>query len=247
MNKNNKKTKVSRSTTSNYEQNTPELNYNNEFILLNKWFRPTQKQSQLIDKINKNDLIFVKGCAGTGKTMTVCFQAITMLWDKKIDKIILTKPIKESGESIGFLPGSIEEKINPYMQSYLECFHKLIGKPATDKLIQNKIIELKPVTYLRGITMENSLIVCDEAQNMEYEALILYITRLGKNSKMIIAGDVGQADISKAKVVFQTFIDLFIDIQGIAQHEFNREDIMRNKLLIDIVDRYEQWKELNQK
>jgi len=203
----------------------------------------TDHQVKLFKTIRNNTITFVQGPAGSAKTFTACYTALWLLTDRKIDKIILVKPIQESGgERLGFLPGDMDEKVRPYLESFYTNFEKIIGKASVDFLLSTEEIEFKPLAYMRGAGYDNALIFIDEAQNMDYKAIALAITRLGKDSKMIIAGDISQYDIKKNDVALPNFIKLIEDVDGVANFEFTRDDIMRNKMLIEITDRYEKWK-----
>jgi phosphate starvation-inducible PhoH-like protein len=208
-------------------------------------FRLTESQQVMLEKILNNKITTVTGPAGSAKTFVSCYAALQLLSENKIKKIILTKPIKEAGESLGFLPGSIEDKINPYMESFIVVMNKLIGDEAVKMLIQHEVIEMKPLAYLRGVTLENSLMMMDESQNCDFRTMMLYVTRLGKGTKMILAGDVSQYDIERKKVKFPDFIKMLDGIKGVVSHEFFRDDIVRDKILIEITDRYEEYRKLN--
>jgi len=203
----------------------------------------TEHQVKLFKTIRNNTITFVQGPAGTAKTFTACYTALWLLTEKKIDKIILVKPIQESGsEKLGFLPGDKDDKVEPYLESFYNNFEKIIGKSAINFMLDTGEIEFKPLAYMRGATFDNAMIFIDEAQNMDYKAITLAITRLGFESKMVIAGDISQYDIKKNSVAMPTFIKLIEDIEGVANFTFTKEDIMRNKMLIEITDRYEKWK-----
>jgi phosphate starvation-inducible PhoH-like protein len=203
----------------------------------------TDHQVKLFKTIRNNTITFVQGPAGSAKTFTACYTALWLLTDRKIDKIILVKPIQESGgERLGFLPGDMDEKVKPYLESFYTNFEKIVGKSSVDFLLSTEEIEFKPLAYMRGAGYDNALIFIDEAQNMDYKAIALAITRLGKDSKMIIAGDISQYDIKKNDVALPNFIKLIEDVDGVANFEFTRNDIMRNKMLVEITDRYEKWK-----
>lgn len=203
------------------------------------------KENQLTyaKKIESNTITLVFGPAGTSKTFTACYTLLKLLFQEKIDRIIFTKPIKESGESLGFLPGDIDQKLQPYVESFLYTCKEMIGEDNVNFLVESKYIELRPLAYLRGLTFNRSAMFMDEAQNSLFNQLILYITRIGEGSKVILAGDVSQRDIEKKQVVFPEFIDMIRTVSSVAVHEFKKEDIIRNPILIEITERYEQWKE----
>lgn len=206
----------------------------------------TPRQLELYKGIRHNTLTVCQGPAGTSKTFTACYTALALLADKKIDHIILTKPIQESGENLGFLPGTKEEKIDPYMKSYFSNFEKIIGKASFQWMMSCGDIIVEPLAYMRGTTYDNSIMLLDEAQNCTMTQLMLWITRLGSDSKAIMMGDVSQYDIKKRDSKFLEFIDIISDVEQVHSFKFNAEDIVRNKFLIDIVNKYEDWKSRNE-
>lgn len=206
-----------------------------------------QNQKKYVDKILHNDITFCQGPAGTSKTFTACYAALSLLADKKIDNIILCKPIQEAGEKLGFLPGDVQEKINPYMESYLSNMNKIIGTETAQRLVDAGIIQFKPLAFMRGDTYDNSLMILDEAQNSTFKQIMLFVTRMGKDSKVIITGDVSQYDIAKQNIGLESFIGLMEGIKGIASHKFTDKDIVRAKILQQVVKRYDKWKLDNDK
>lgn len=210
--------------------------------LVSRGIELSPKQNELYKGIRNNTLTICQGPAGTSKTFTACYTALSLLADKKIDQIILTKPIQESGESLGFLPGTIEDKVDPYMKSYFSNFEKIIGKASFEWLKSTGQIIVEPLAYMRGTTYDRSVMLLDEAQNCTMTQLMLWVTRLGFESKAILMGDVSQYDIKKRDSKFLEFIQLIDGVQQVNNFRFGVEDIVRNKFLIDIVDRYEKWK-----
>lgn len=202
----------------------------------------TDKQNELYKTIRNSTFTIVQGPAGTSKTYTACYAALGLLADGKVEKIIITKPIVEAGESLGYLPGSLEDKVGPYMKSYINTFEKIIGKFLTETLIHNKIIEVNLLAYMRGDTFDNSIMILDESQNTIMSQLMLWSTRLGNNSKAVMLGDVSQYDVKKRDAKFLNFIELCDGMSGVSSFKFEREDIVRNKFLIELTDRYEKWK-----
>jgi len=201
-----------------------------------------QNQKKYVDKIIHNDITFCQGPAGTSKTFTACYAALTLLAEKKISNIILCKPIQEAGEKLGFLPGDVQEKINPYMESYISNMNKIIGVETTQRLVDSGIIQFKPLAFMRGDTYDDSLMILDEAQNSTFKQLMLFVTRMGKSSKVIVTGDVSQYDITKQNIGLESFINLMDGIKGIANHKFTDKDIVRAKILQHVVKRYDKWK-----
>lgn len=210
-------------------------------------FTPTEKQFQLIDLINEKNITIVRGQAGTGKTITVCYTYLKMLFEGTVDKIIFTKPLKESGENLGFIPGDISDKLAPYVESFLENCQDLIGEENLKFLIEQKLILCKPIAYMRGSTKKNSALFLDEWQNCTPEVLMLYITRFGVGSKMVLAGDVRQTDIKQKRKYIIDFLNRFKNVNGMGMFEFQKEDIMRHPMLIEITDIYDKWQEENEK
>jgi phosphate starvation-inducible PhoH-like protein len=200
-------------------------------------------QEQYMQKIMSNEITFCYGPAGTSKTFTACLAALKLYVDGKIKRIILSKPIQESGEKLGFLPGDVKDKIDPFMESYRSNLVKLLHDPGHVGWLEAvKIIEFRPLAYMRGATFDDCLMILDEAQNADFKQLMLFVTRMGRGSKVLICGDVSQYDIAKSRVALPDFIDLLKGVKGLGIHQFTEEDIVRNKILIEITDRYEKWK-----
>ena len=204
-----------------------------------------QSQQQYSRNIEKHDVTFCHGPAGTSKTYTACYTALKMLAEKKISQVILCKPIQESGEKLGFLPGGIEDKIDPFMQSYVSNLKKIVGEDITERLLDRNIIIFKPLAYMRGDTFDDCLMILDEAQNCTFKQLMLFITRMGKTSKTLITGDVSQYDIPKKSAGLPGFIKLMDGIDGVKNFIFTEDDIVRADILKKIVKRYEKYKPMN--
>lgn len=202
----------------------------------------TPKQADLVKTIKQNTLTIVQGPAGSAKTFVACYTALQLLANREVEKIIITKPIVDAGESIGFLPGTQDEKTQPYMKSYISTFEKILGKFLADALIHNGFIEVNLLAYMRGDTFDNCAMILDEAQNTIMSQLMLWVTRCGKNTKAIVCGDVSQYDIKRKDAKILDFIDLCEGMPGVASFKFEREDIVRNPFLIELTDRYEKWK-----
>jgi phosphate starvation-inducible PhoH-like protein len=206
-----------------------------------------QSQHKYLNQIEKNEITFCYGPAGTSKTFTACFAGLKLLKEKKIKQIILCKPIQEAGEKLGFLPGDKDEKVDPYMKSYKSNIEKIIGHEQTKLLFDKNIIKFEPLAYMRGDTFDDSLMILDEAQNATFKQLMLFVTRMGRDSKVIVTGDVSQADIAASRVSLPDFINLIENVKGVGTHIFGEKDIVRAKILQEIVNRYDTWRSENEK
>lgn len=207
----------------------------------------TERQKEFSDIIQNNQIIICTGPAGTAKTFVTMYTSLKLISRGEFNKVITTKPIQESGEKLGFLPGDINEKISPYMESFVLTLEKIIGKLETKSLVDKGFIEARPLAYMRGSTFDKSIMVLDEAQNCDLRQLILFVTRMGETSKIIICGDVEQYDIAKNQSGLLDFMNIIKGIKGAASFQFEREDIVRSKILIEITDSYNKWKAKNNK
>jgi phosphate starvation-inducible PhoH-like protein len=201
------------------------------------------KQIQLITAIKENDIIFVSGPAGVGKTIVAMKGALELYRDNKVDQILITKPIVEASESLGFLPGDVDSKIDPYMHSFYSNVKKIIPESDLKKLMlaQDPILKAVPLAYMRGSTFTKSCAILDEAQNTTIIGLKLFLSRIGDESKLIIMGDVDQTDLklrSGDKSGLEDAFTRFKGVKGVAFVEFTEEDIVRHTILIDLMKRY---------
>ena len=206
-----------------------------------------QSQKAYVRNVNENQIIFCHGPAGTSKTFTACYIGLKMFAAGDIQKIVLCKPLEDSGRSLGFIPGDVDDKVAPYLKSYKSNIEKIIGAEKTELMFEKNLITFEPLAYMRGDTYDDSLMILDEAQNAEMKALMLFVTRMGKNSKCVVAGDINQYDIQKSKVSLPKFIELIESVKGVGIHLFTEEDIVRAKILKDIVKKYDSWKRSNEK
>ena len=200
----------------------------------------TFSQVEYIKNLNKNDVVLSYGPAGVGKTYLAVCDAVKKFKSGVYSKIILSRPIVEAGESLGFLPGEIKEKVDPYLTPLYDSLYELLGRKAVDEYIENGLIEIAPLAYMRGRTLENAYIILDEAQNTTKKQMKLFLTRLGFNAKMVITGDLTQIDLMNAKDSGLKFaIERLSGIPGIKIMEFTKNDVVRNPLVQRIIERFE--------
>ena len=209
--------------------------YNNKPI-----YPKTIKQDEYIKTITKKDLIFSIGAAGTGKTYLAVSYAVSLLKKGNVEKIILTRPAVEAGESLGFLPGDLKEKIDPYLRPLYDALYDMLGIEQTQGLIEKQIIEIAPLAYMRGRTLENAFIILDEAQNATIDQLKMFLTRLGFNSKMLVTGDVSQIDLPNTRQSgLKVSANLLKDLPEVGYIVFEKKDVVRHPLVAKIIDKFE--------
>lgn len=208
----------------------------------------TKNQQKLVDSYDKNDLIFAIGPAGSGKTYTAIALAVRALKNREVKKIILCRPAVEAGEKLGFLPGDMKEKIDPYLQPLYDALEDMIPPAKLKDYMENKIIQIAPLAFMRGRTLSDAVIILDEAQNTTTQQIKMFMTRLGMNAKMIITGDMTQIDLpyNVTSGLIQA-LGILKNVKGIGKIEFDREDIVRHKLVQNIVDAYEVFNEAKKK
>ena len=202
-------------------------------------YAKTSNQKKIVDLHEKNDLLFVIGPAGTGKTYVSVALGVKALKEKKIKKIIITRPVVEAGENLGFLPGDLQDKIDPYLKPIYDALEDMIPVQKMKKFIENKTIEIAPLAYMRGRTLKNAFILLDEAQNTTESQLKMFLTRLGQNSKMIVTGDISQVDLRKNQS--SGLIDAqnkLKRISGIGFTFLDSTDVLRHSLVKKILDKY---------
>jgi phosphate starvation-inducible PhoH-like protein len=198
------------------------------------------KQLEYYQKVQHNDLVFSIGPAGTGKTFLAVAMALAALRNNEVSRIILSRPAVEAGESLGFLPGDLQEKIAPYLRPLIDAMHFMISPDKVKSLMERNIIEITPLAYMRGRTLSNSFIILDEAQNASTVQMKMFLTRLGVNSKAIITGDITQIDLPhKSKSGLIDANRILQKIHGIGFVYFDNRDVVRHKLVADIVKAYE--------
>ena len=200
----------------------------------------TANQKQLVESAAKNDLVFAIGPAGTGKTYISVALAVRALKNKRVKKIIITRPAVEAGENLGFLPGDLKEKIDPYLRPIYDALYDMVPSEKLKFYEENKVIEIAPLAYMRGRTLQNAFILLDEAQNTTPMQIKMFLTRMGPNSKVIITGDRSQIDLPKnQKSGLIETVDVLKDIKGIGFVELGGEDVVRHKLVKQIIEAYE--------
>lgn len=199
----------------------------------------TANQKHYVDAIDENTITFGIGPAGTGKTYLAMAKAVAALQAKEVNRIILTRPAVEAGEHLGFLPGTLSEKIDPYLRPLFDALHDMIDQDSIPRLMQTGVIEVAPLAYMRGRTLNDAFIILDEAQNTSPEQMKMFLTRLGFGSKMVVTGDVTRMDLpSGAKSGLKVIRDILADIDDIAFVELSSQDVVRNSLVGEIVEAY---------
>jgi phosphate starvation-inducible protein PhoH and related proteins len=200
----------------------------------------TFNQKQYVDCITNYDLVFGVGPAGTGKTFLAVAQAVADLKNNKVKKLILTRPVVEAGENLGFLPGDLKDKVDPYLVPLYDALYEMLGTETTTSLLEKGIIEIAPLAYMRGRTLENAFVILDEAQNTTKTQMKMFLTRLGFASKMVITGDPSQSDLPKGiPSGLNQALTILKDMEDIKIIEFDKLDVVRNPLVQRILERYE--------
>lgn len=202
----------------------------------------TPNQRKLVEATEKNDLIFAIGPAGTGKTYTAIALAVRALKNKEIRKIILSRPAVEAGERLGFLPGDLKDKIDPYLQPLYDALGDMIPQKKLEEFMKDKVIEIAPLAFMRGRTLSNAFVILDEAQNTTVNQLKMFLTRMGMNTKFIVTGDETQIDLPRRSDsgLIQA-MRILKGIEDISVVKFDEKDIVRHKLVRDIVKAYEKY------
>lgn len=200
----------------------------------------TPNQQLLVEAFQENDLVFATGPAGSGKTFVAIALAVKALKNKEVKKIILSRPAVEAGEKLGFLPGEMKDKLDPYLQPLYDALQEMIPGAKLKEYMENNIIQIAPLAYMRGRTLNDAVIILDEAQNTTTHQIKMFLTRLGINAKMIVTGDITQIDLPPTATsgLIQA-MKILKGVSGIGKIEFNKKDIVRHKLVKRIVDAYE--------
>tara|TARA_B100000427_G_scaffold326487_1_gene335245 strand:- start:488 stop:1441 length:954 start_codon:yes stop_codon:yes gene_type:complete len=209
-------------------------------------YAKTNGQKKYLDAVNNHDITFAIGPAGTGKTYQAVACAVAALKDKLVNKIVITRPAVEAGESLGFLPGDLKEKIDPYLTPLYDALNDMIEREKLKILLDNRIIEIAPLAYMRGRTLHNAFIILDEAQNATTIQMKMFLTRLGVTSKAIITGDLTQIDLPKKNLSgLIEAINILKNIDGIGYMEFDSSDVVRHSLVKNIIKAYAKNEEKN--
>jgi len=200
----------------------------------------TENQRKMVASIAKNDMIFAIGPAGTGKTYTAVALAVRALKNKEVKRIILTRPAVEAGENLGFLPGDLKEKLDPYMQPLYDALSDMVPGDKLNQYIENRVIQIAPLAFMRGRTLDNAFVILDEAQNTTESQMKMFLTRMGNNAKFIITGDATQIDLpSKQPSGLIQAIRYLKKVEGIDFIELDNRDVIRHRLVSAIIQSYE--------
>lgn len=201
----------------------------------------SMNQRRYLDAIEKHDMVFSIGPAGTGKTYLAVAMAVSALNNKKVNRIILARPAVEAGERLGFLPGTLQEKVDPYLRPLYDALYELMDQERVDRCLEKNIIEIAPIAFMRGRTLNDSFIILDEAQNTTSEQMKMFVTRLGFNSKAVITGDITQIDLPNTKKSgLLEAIEVLKNVEGISFNYFGEEDVVRHNLVSRIVRAYDE-------
>ena len=236
---------IDRILTSNGKEEKLAAAFNAKDVLLHgvsgRLIKPqTANQRKMVSLIQKNDMLFAVGPAGTGKTYTAVAIAVKALKEKEVRKIILTRPAVESGENLGFLPGDLKEKLDPYMQPLYDALRDMIPHERLQSHLEKGVIQIAPLAFMRGRTLDNAFVILDEAQNTTHNQMKMFLTRMGKNAKFIINGDPGQIDLPRKQVSgLKESLLALKDIKGIAQVYLDDNDVVRHPLVKRIISAYQ--------
>lgn len=201
-------------------------------------------QRRYLETIERSDMVFGIGPAGTGKTYLAVAMAVSAFLAKKVNRIVLTRPAVEAGERLGFLPGTLQEKVDPYLRPLYDALYDMLEAERVEKLLERNIIEVAPIAFMRGRTLSDSFIIIDEAQNATQEQMKMILTRLGFNSKMVVTGDITQIDLPGRRSGLLEAIDVLRGVNGIAFIHFDETDVVRHTLVQRVVRAYDRYQEL---
>ena len=227
---------------------TPQIEKTGDTIVFSVTGKPivprSENQLKLVKEFEKNDMIFAIGPAGSGKTYTAIALAVRSLKNKEIKKIILSRPAVEAGEKLGFLPGDMKDKIDPYLQPLYDALQDMIPAAKLKEYMELNVIQIAPLAFMRGRTLNDAVVILDEAQNTTTQQIKMFLTRMGMNTKMIVTGDMTQIDLpSSQKSGLVQALHILKGVKGISFIELNKKDIVRHKLVTRIVEAYEKFEE----
>ncbi|MDF0716703.1 PhoH family protein [Muricauda sp. 334s03] len=207
----------------------------------------TANQRRLVDACKKDDMVFAIGPAGTGKTYTGVALAVKALKEKQVRRIILTRPAVEAGENLGFLPGDLKEKLDPYMQPLYDALRDMIPSEKLEKYIEDGTIQIAPMAFMRGRTLDNAFVILDEAQNTTHAQMKMFLTRMGKNAKFLLTGDPGQIDLPRRVISgLKEALLILKNVEGISIIYLDDKDVIRHKLVKKVIDAYQNIEHQNQ-
>lgn len=199
----------------------------------------TANQRKLVETMEKNDMVFAVGPAGTGKTYTGVALAVRALKEKQVKRIILTRPAVEAGENLGFLPGDLKEKLDPYMQPLYDALRDMIPFEKLESFIENGTIQIAPLAFMRGRTLDNAFVILDEAQNTTHAQMKMFLTRMGKNAKFMITGDPGQIDLPRRVISgLKEALLVLKDVKGVGMIYLDDKDVIRHRLVKEVIAAY---------
>ncbi len=200
----------------------------------------TQNQRKLVESVNDNDLVFAVGPAGTGKTYTAVALAVRALKSKEVKRIVLTRPAVEAGENLGFLPGDLKEKLDPYMMPLYDALRDMIPGEKLAEMLEYGVIEIAPLAFMRGRTLDKAFVILDEAQNATTMQMKMFLTRMGMTAKFVITGDMSQVDLPRQQKSGLAYaLDALKDVEGIGIVRLNQNDVLRHNLVKKIIDAFE--------
>lgn len=206
----------------------------------------TSNQKKLVKEIKEKDLVFAVGPAGTGKTYTAVAMAVKALKDKEVKRIVLTRPAVEAGENLGFLPGDLKEKLDPYLMPLYDALRDMIPREKLNEMLEHGVIEIAPLAFMRGRTLDKAFVILDEAQNATIMQMKMFLTRMGTSAKFVITGDMSQVDLpSKQKSGLSRALDLLQNVDGIGTIRMGKTDVIRHRLVKSIVSIFEKEEEKN--
>ena len=208
----------------------------------------TSNQRKLVDLSYDNDMVFAIGPAGTGKTYTAVALAVRALKNKEVKRIILTRPAVEAGENLGFLPGDMKDKLDPYMQPLYDALNDMIPSEKLKAFIEERVIQIAPLAFMRGRTLDNAFVILDEAQNTTVQQMKMFLTRMGRSAKFVVTGDMTQIDLpNRQKSGLSHSLDILKDVPEIGMVYLDQKDVIRHKLVMKIIQAYKQEQTLKEK